>query len=300
MATINYTYSVGYENTECETITNARCVAYNGLYLPTLNIKDGDDLEQVLLILDNIFEGLSLRSQAGVIINNVGAGAELYSGFITATHEFRTITSNNNIILTPSAEELNFSISEPWLTSYVSTFGIQWGASMQLKLSELTGKVDDISQLGIDITNLTNSVNNLVFNTGLLQSRLQEVKNVNQSQASAIQQDASDVLNLYGLHFSLRGNFLDLKDGSGNLLSSVDICAGVANCAAQYVFLNNGSAVDVNWNPLGTGSSVTYNITSTKVGIAQPWVVQSKPAWIVTVSGVGTPQVTFNAPQYSV
>ena len=137
MGTINYTYGIVGANAECETILNARCVAYNGMFLPNINVKDGDDLEQVLLILDNIMEGIHNRYHSGIVIQNLGVGAELYDGYLSGTNNFRSVTTNDSIILTESAEELNLGISSVWLTNYINSFGIQWGATIRLALNVL-------------------------------------------------------------------------------------------------------------------------------------------------------------------
>lgn len=295
MATINYTYGIVGANPECEVITNARCVAYNGTYLPALNIKDGDDLEQILLLLDNSLEAVYNLYQSGLNIRNIGAGAELYDGLLIDTQNFKTVTTHESILLGETTEELSLGVSISWLNNYVNDLGIQWGAEIRLSLINLEQRIDTLTSLGIDISALINSINSLVYNTQSLQLRLQAIKTTNTTQALDIQQDANDIFNLFGLHFTLSGNYLYLRDRNGSVLSSVDICTAVANCQAEYIFLNSGSTADVSWAPLATGSTVSYNITSTKSGVAHPWYVASKPAWVAVESGDGTSLVTFRA-----
>ena len=232
MAIRNYTYNIDCSKTcgDCQTVTNASCVAYNGELLPFLDINPGDDLEQILLMLDNIVESLQTQAIPTVNIANIGLGAEVYAGELGGIFRFRTFTTDGSIRIIEGASEIQFGVSSTWLSNFITSVGFPDAAALRAELDILEDRVDDIDGGVSSIDTLTQTVSEVSGDLSAIAGEIAGLEGINANQSQLIQQNKNNITALYGIEMTVVGGAIELRDGNGVLLSSVNLCNLINNC----------------------------------------------------------------------
>lgn len=232
MTTRNYTYNIDCRRAagDCQTVTSASCIAYNGEILPFLDINTGDDLEQILLILDNAVENLQTQVVPVVNIANIGLGAEVYAGDLGGIFKFKTFTTDGSVRILEGNTEVQFSISTTWLSNYITTIAFPAIGGLRADFDALEARVDAID-VGIgSIGTLTTTVNNVSGDLSDIADEIAGLEGINSNQSQLIQQNHNNIAALYGIEMTIVGGNIELRDGNGVLLSSVNLCSVVDNC----------------------------------------------------------------------
>lgn len=100
---------------------DAKCVTYTNLPLLPLGIIRGDNLEEVILRINEMFSDVYLKvTDSEVKIINVGTGAPIYKGKDdVGREEFKTLSQGIGILLTPENDTIRVSVNEEWVKNYL-------------------------------------------------------------------------------------------------------------------------------------------------------------------------------------
>jgi len=100
---------------------DAKCVTYTNLPLLPLGIIRGDNLEEVILRINEMFSDVYLKvTDSEVKIVNVGTGAPIYKGKDdVGREEFKTLSQGIGILLTPENDTIRVSVNEEWVKNYL-------------------------------------------------------------------------------------------------------------------------------------------------------------------------------------
>ena len=100
---------------------DAKCVTYSNLPLLPLGIIRGDNLEEVIFRINEMFSDVYLKvSDNEVKIVNLGTGVPIYKGKNdVGEEEFKTLAQGVGILLTPENESIRISVNEEWIKKYL-------------------------------------------------------------------------------------------------------------------------------------------------------------------------------------
>lgn len=107
----------------CTTKVDAKCVNYSGGNLTPLGVVGGDNLEDILKIINELFRDLLVKLEDNFIGENVGHGSEIFKGLgIDGRYEFRTIEGGVGIIVEQKGDVVEIKADPEFFNTNFKTF----------------------------------------------------------------------------------------------------------------------------------------------------------------------------------
>lgn len=102
----------------CDNIS-AVCVLYEGVDLTLLDTYDGENLEELFIQIESLFQNIYDKLN-GSLYTNIGTGAQVFKkvNYLTQA-EFRSFTSDNSIDITQNDDDINFAVNQSWVEALI-------------------------------------------------------------------------------------------------------------------------------------------------------------------------------------
>ena len=107
----------------CSTKVDAKCVIYDACALTPLGVIKGDNLEEIIKMINDMFSDVYVAIDNAFVGLNVGLGSEIYKGQNeNGVEEFRTLEKGNGILLIQKGNTIEIKVDTVWLNSYLQDF----------------------------------------------------------------------------------------------------------------------------------------------------------------------------------
>lgn len=104
----------------CPVKVETKCVRYNGESLTPLGVIKGDNLEQILKRINELFCEVDVKLDETFLGQNVGLGVEIYKGKnADGYHEFRTLHAGNGILLSQTANGVEIKADSEFINTHI-------------------------------------------------------------------------------------------------------------------------------------------------------------------------------------
>lgn len=107
----------------CPTKVNAGCVFYDDKMLTPLGVVRGNNLEEIIIAINDLFSGIDLKIEESTNGVNLGNGSRVFKGKNSDNvAEFRTLREGVGILLSQTAGEIKISTDLNWLQNYLKEY----------------------------------------------------------------------------------------------------------------------------------------------------------------------------------
>ena len=107
----------------CSTKLDSKCVIYDACSLTPLGVIRGDNLEEIIKMINDMFSDVYVAIDNAFVGLNVGLGSEIYKGQNeNGVEEFRTLEKGNGILLIQKDNTIEIKVDTVWLDSYLQDF----------------------------------------------------------------------------------------------------------------------------------------------------------------------------------
>lgn len=107
----------------CSTKLDSKCVIYDACSLTPLGVIRGDNLEEIIKMINDMFSDVYVAIDNAFVGLNVGLGSEIYKGQNeNGVEEFRTLEKGNGILLIQKDNTIEIKVDTVWLNSYLQDF----------------------------------------------------------------------------------------------------------------------------------------------------------------------------------
>lgn len=101
---------------------DSKCVIYNGICLDTLNVCKGDNLQNIIKIIDDLLTQVFYDIRKGITLTNIGDGERVVKNdnTLTGDYEIRSIKKGDESIdILTEDDNIIFSINKDWLAQQI-------------------------------------------------------------------------------------------------------------------------------------------------------------------------------------
>lgn len=141
------------------------CVIYDGIELLTLNVQQGDNLQEILIKIDSLLTNLI----NGGLFTNIGNGEGVYKQVnLAGQAEFKTFVASDSVtVVVEGTEELKAEVDEAWLTTFIENIinnnattldNVGTGAELFKGLNVNVNEIRTLVSDSIDITQNTDTI----------------------------------------------------------------------------------------------------------------------------------------------
>ena len=107
----------------CSTKVDAKCVIYDACALTPLGVIRGDNLEEIIKMINDMFSDVYVQIDNAFIGMNTGLGAEVYKGQNSeGIEEFRTFDKGTGILINQKADSIEISADTEWFENMIKNF----------------------------------------------------------------------------------------------------------------------------------------------------------------------------------
>lgn len=107
----------------CSTKVDSKCVIYDACSLTPLGVIKGDNLEEIIKMINDMFSDVYIAIDNAFVGMNVGLGSEIYKGQNeNGIEEFRTLEKGTGILLIQKDNTIEIKVDTIWLNSYLQEF----------------------------------------------------------------------------------------------------------------------------------------------------------------------------------
>lgn len=107
----------------CSTKVDSKCVIYDACSLTPLGVIKGDNLEEIIKMINDMFSDVYVAIDNAFVGMNVGLGSEIYKGQNeNGIEEFRTLEKGTGILLIQKDNTIEIKVDTIWLNSYLQEF----------------------------------------------------------------------------------------------------------------------------------------------------------------------------------
>ena len=103
----------------CSSKIDAKCVIYDSKKLDPICILNGDNLEEIIKKINDLFKSMSFDIDNAFVAMNVGGKVEVYKGQNSnCVEEFRTLQGVEGITVTQDGDIVKIKIDTEWLEDH--------------------------------------------------------------------------------------------------------------------------------------------------------------------------------------
>ena len=107
----------------CSSKIDAKCVIYDSCALTPLGVIRGDNLEEIIKMINDMFSDVYVQIDNAFIGMNTGLGAEVYKGQNSeGIEEFRTFDKGTGILINQKVDSIEISADTEWFENMIKNF----------------------------------------------------------------------------------------------------------------------------------------------------------------------------------